>query len=54
MIVVTHSMNFARQFGHQINVMHEGRIVECGPPDQIFGAPRENATKVFLSEVCRN
>ncbi len=54
MIVVTHSMTFARQFAHQINVMHEGRIVESGPPDQIFGAPREDATKTFLSEVSRN
>jgi ABC-type polar amino acid transport system ATPase subunit len=54
MMVVTHSMAFARQFAHQINVMHEGRIVEFGPPDQVFGAPRENATKAFLSEVSRN
>jgi ABC-type polar amino acid transport system ATPase subunit len=54
MIVVTHSMSFARQFAHQINVMHEGRIVESGPPDQIFGGPREGATKAFLSEVSRN
>jgi len=54
MMVVTHSMTFARQFAQQINVMHDGRIVESGSPDQIFGAPRENATKAFLSEVSRN
>jgi ABC-type polar amino acid transport system ATPase subunit len=54
MIVVTHSMSFARQFAQQINVMHEGRIVESGPPDQIFEAPREDTTKTFLSEVSRN
>jgi ABC-type histidine transport system ATPase subunit len=54
MIVVTHSMTFARQFAHQIHVMHEGRLVEAGPPEQVFGAPREDATKSFLSEVSRN
>jgi ABC-type polar amino acid transport system ATPase subunit len=54
MIVVTHSMTFARQFAQQINVMHEGRIVESGLPEQVFGAPRHDATKAFLSEVSRN
>src|SRR5262249_42173690 len=54
MIVVTHSMAFARQFAHQINVMHDGRIAESGPPEQVFGGPQEETTKAFLSEVSRN
>jgi ABC-type polar amino acid transport system ATPase subunit len=54
MIVVTHSVTFARQFAQQIHVMDDGRIVESGPPEHIFGAPRQEATKAFLSEVSRN
>src|SRR5205823_4146570 len=36
MIVVTHAMSFARQVAHTVHVMHDGRIAESGPPDQVF------------------
>jgi ABC-type polar amino acid transport system ATPase subunit len=47
MVVVTHSMRFARQVAHTIHVIDDGLIVESGPPDQIFDAPRANATKQY-------
>ncbi|HZU36826.1 MAG TPA: amino acid ABC transporter ATP-binding protein [Gemmataceae bacterium] len=51
MIVVTHAMSFARRVAHMVHVMHEGRIAESGPPEQIFGQPRHEATRAFLTEV---
>ncbi|MCB8883381.1 amino acid ABC transporter permease/ATP-binding protein [Acidisoma cellulosilytica] len=51
MVVVTHEMNFARSVASQVVFMDEGRIVETGPPDQIFGRPNSERLKRFLSEV---
>ena len=53
MIVVTHEMGFAREAGDRILVLHEGRILEEGPPDAIFTSPREERTRAFLSRVLR-
>ncbi|GAC1463886.1 MAG: amino acid ABC transporter ATP-binding protein [Isosphaeraceae bacterium] len=49
MIVVTHAMSFARRVAHTIHVFHEGRIVETGPPAQIFENPREEVTRQFVA-----
>ena len=51
MIVVTHAMSFARTVAHQVHILHAGRIAESGPPEQIFGEPKEAITREFLSEV---
>ena len=51
MIVVTHAMHFARQVAHTVHVMDAGRIVESGPPAQVFDAPREDATQRFVAET---
>lgn len=51
MLLVTHEMVFARQFADRIAFMDEGRIVEVGPPDALFGAPREERTRQFLQRV---
>jgi polar amino acid transport system ATP-binding protein len=51
MIVVTHAMQFARRVAHTVHVFGEGRIVESGPPSQIFEHPRQDATRNLLSEV---
>ena len=40
MIVVTHAMRFARQVAHTVHVFGDGRVVESGPPAQIFEARR--------------
>jgi ABC-type polar amino acid transport system ATPase subunit len=51
MVVVTHSMGFARRVARTVHVMSRGRIIESGPPDQIFGQAREAATRSFLQEL---
>jgi polar amino acid transport system ATP-binding protein len=53
MVVVTHAMEFARRVASIVHVMQTGRIVESGPPDQVFGQPRQEATRAFLAEVDR-
>jgi polar amino acid transport system ATP-binding protein len=50
MIVVTHAMNFARRAAHQVHVFESGRVLESGPPAQIFENPREKGTAEFLRE----
>lgn len=51
MIVVTHAMRFAREVAHRVHIMHAGRIAESGPPEQVFGAPREDVTREFLANT---
>jgi polar amino acid transport system permease protein len=51
MIVVTHEMNFARKVADQVVFMDEGRVVEAGHPEAIFGNPQSCRLKRFLSEV---
>jgi ABC-type polar amino acid transport system ATPase subunit len=50
MIVVTHAMNFARRAAKTVHVFHEGIVAESGPPQQIFDAPQNPATREFLRE----
>jgi ABC-type histidine transport system ATPase subunit len=49
MIVVTHEMGFAREVSDQVIFLHEGRIEEQGPPDQVFDNPSSARFKQFLS-----
>src|SRR5262249_4651678 len=51
MIVVTHAMNFARRAAKTVHVFHEGTVAEGGPPQQIFEAPQQPATREFLREL---
>ncbi len=51
MMVVTHAMGFARNVAHTVHIMHDGRIAESGPPQQIFENPREEVTRLFLAET---
>ncbi|MCC6471721.1 MAG: amino acid ABC transporter ATP-binding protein [Alphaproteobacteria bacterium] len=51
MVVVTHEMTFARRVGNWVIVFDHGRIVEQGPPAQVFDAPREVRTREFLSHL---
>jgi ABC-type polar amino acid transport system ATPase subunit len=51
MIVVTHAMSFARRVAHTVHVMHDGRIAESGPPQQIFEQPHLDVTRTFLAQV---
>lgn len=51
MVVVTHEMGFAREMGDRVLFMDEGRIMEEGPPNEIFDNPQHPRTKEFLSKV---
>jgi polar amino acid transport system ATP-binding protein len=51
MIVATHEMSFAREVADKICFLDHGRIVEEGPPEQIFTEPREARTREFLARV---
>ena len=51
MIVVTHSMRFARQVSDHVHVFAGGHDVEFGPPDKVFGDPQHETTKAFLKEA---
>jgi polar amino acid transport system ATP-binding protein len=51
MLIATHEMSFARDVASRVCFLHEGRILEEGPPDQIFEAPREERTRQFLQRI---
>jgi putative amino-acid transport system ATP-binding protein len=51
MIVVTHEMQFAREIADRVIFMGGGRIIEEGPPAQLFDAPRDRRTESFLRRV---
>ena len=51
MVVVTHEMGFAREVGNRVLFMDEGKVVEQGTPEQIFGNPQHPRLKDFLSKV---
>ena len=51
MIVVTHEMGFARAVASRIVFMDAGEIVEVGTPEHFFTNPREERTKLFLSQI---
>jgi polar amino acid transport system ATP-binding protein len=51
MVVVTHEMGFAREVADRVLFMDEGKVVEEGTPEHFFTAPREERTKLFLSQV---
>jgi polar amino acid transport system ATP-binding protein len=51
MLVVTHELSFARRVGDWVAVFDAGRIVEEGPPEQIFDRPATTRTREFLSHL---
>ena len=51
MILVTHEMKFAREVSSHVIYLHNGRIEEEGPPDQLFGDPKSDRLKQFLKTV---
>jgi polar amino acid transport system ATP-binding protein len=51
MIVVTHEMEFAREVGDRVVFIADGRIVEEGPPRDVFAEPRHPRTQQFLSRT---
>jgi polar amino acid transport system ATP-binding protein len=51
MILATHEMAFARDVATAVCFLDEGRILEHGPPAEIFSQPREERTRRFLTRV---
>ncbi len=51
MVCVTHEMGFAREVASRVLFMDEGIIMEQGTPNEIFGNPQNERTKLFLSKV---
>jgi len=51
MIVVTHEMGFAKAVADRMYFFDEGLVIESGTPNEIFQAPREDRTKLFLSQI---
>lgn len=51
MILVTHEMQFAREVADRVVFFHEGVIAESGPPEQIFGNPKSERLRAFVSRA---
>lgn len=51
MMIVTHEMQFAREIADRVVFMEGGRIVEQGPPEQLFGRAQDDRTRAFLRRV---
>ena len=49
MVVVTHEMGFAREVSSQVMFLHQGLAEESGPPAQVFGQPKSERLRQFLS-----
>ncbi|GHC28898.1 amino acid ABC transporter ATP-binding protein [Aidingimonas halophila] len=54
MMVVTHEMGFAREVADRVIYIHQGEIVEQGPPHEVFDNPRNERTQNFLSRVLQH
>jgi polar amino acid transport system ATP-binding protein len=51
MLIATHEMGFARDIANRVCFLDAGRILEQGPPAQIFAEPREARTRQFLNRI---
>jgi polar amino acid transport system ATP-binding protein len=51
MVIATHEMGFARDIASRVVFLDDGLILEEGPPEQIFSAPREPRTREFLQRI---
>jgi ABC-type polar amino acid transport system ATPase subunit len=51
MVVVTHEMGFAREVSDRVIFMEDGCIIEEGTAEHFFSDPREERTKLFLSQI---
>ena len=49
MLIVTHEMGFAREVSSKVVFLHQGRIEEEGPPDQVFSRPASERCRQFIS-----
>ena len=53
MILATHEMEFARQAADKVCFLKDGKIIEEGSSEQIFGTPKRPETKAFLARALK-
>ncbi len=51
MVIATHEMSFAREVADEVAFLHEGRIVESGPPSKVLEDPKRPETRRFLKRL---
>jgi polar amino acid transport system ATP-binding protein len=51
MLIATHEMGFAREVADKVCFLHEGRMLEVGPPEQVLDDPEQPETKRFLRRL---
>jgi polar amino acid transport system ATP-binding protein len=51
MLLATHEMSFAREVSSKVCFLDDGVICEEGPPEQIFGEPQNDRTRIFLKRI---
>ena len=54
MVIVTHEMGFAREVADRVIFIHQGKITEQGPPEQLFDTPQHERTQSFLARVLKH
>lgn len=53
MVLATHEMGFAREAADKVCFLKDGRIIEEGSPDQLFGSPQHSETQAFLARALK-
>ena len=51
MVIATHEMSFAREVADQVAFLHDGRILELGPPGRVLEHPERDETRRFLGRL---
>lgn len=51
MLLATHEMGFAREVASKVCFLYQGVVHEQGPPEQIFGDPQQERTRMFLKQI---
>jgi len=54
MVIVSHEMSFVREVSDRVVMMSEGRIIEVGPPVQIFDNPQTDRCREFVGKILRH
>ena len=54
MLIVSHEMAFVREISSSVVMMDEGRVIEVGPPAQIFDAPQTDRCRDFVGKILRH
>ena len=51
MVLATHEMGFAKEVANRVAFLHEGTVLESGPPAELFSQPTHERTQQFLARV---